>query len=337
MTKRIIFRADGSSQIGLGHMYRLLSIVEIVNKSAKCVFVSHSFPSNFSRILVSFNVECIELKEIAYSSENERKIIDEIPFDLSFLLNKNDIVVLDGYWFGPNYQKEIKKIGSYLIVIDDLAEREVIADVIINHTPGFDISMYKGKTSAQIIYGNNSLLLRNDFFKITNNTKQTNNTLFISFGGASNPDFYCNLLKIIDSKHWELFEICVVGTSEPDQKKILRTTELKLSFYQNLNTHELINLIDKCSHFIVSSSTLALEILAREKIPLIGFYANNQKFLYKNLIKAKLAYSLGNLTDLDNTSIQHLLNYLGKKQNKIANIEKLTNEDLVSFFKKLLA
>ncbi len=45
------------------------------------------------------------------------------------------IVVLDGYHFGTNYQKQIKLKGAKLVCIDDMHDKEFVADLIINHIP----------------------------------------------------------------------------------------------------------------------------------------------------------------------------------------------------------
>ena len=38
--KEILFRADGNSEIGLGHLYRLFSLIEMLKEHFKFTFVS---------------------------------------------------------------------------------------------------------------------------------------------------------------------------------------------------------------------------------------------------------------------------------------------------------
>ena len=39
MKKKILFRADGNSEIGLGHLYRLFSLVEMLKDNFKFIFL----------------------------------------------------------------------------------------------------------------------------------------------------------------------------------------------------------------------------------------------------------------------------------------------------------
>ena len=40
MAKKIIFRADGNSQVGLGHLYRIFSLIEIAKRDYDYVLVT---------------------------------------------------------------------------------------------------------------------------------------------------------------------------------------------------------------------------------------------------------------------------------------------------------
>ena len=58
MAKKVIFRADGSSTTGLGHLYRLFSLVEIVKDTLEFVFLTHE-TSTESVIPKSYNKSII--------------------------------------------------------------------------------------------------------------------------------------------------------------------------------------------------------------------------------------------------------------------------------------
>ncbi|WP_296315266.1 hypothetical protein [Winogradskyella sp. UBA3174] len=141
MTKTILFRADGNSDIGLGHLYRLFSLVEIIIDSYDFVFLTretseHSIiPSNYRKV-------CI-LKDL------------EIENEPQWLVNKyspeEHIIIADGYQFISSYQKLIKGYGFKLIYIDDLAKEYMYADVVINHSAGLEITDYKKKRYATSI------------------------------------------------------------------------------------------------------------------------------------------------------------------------------------------
>lgn len=66
--KKIYFRADGNSKIGLGHIYRVYSLIQILNYYFNCIFITKynekSLLDKFSQIA---SIEIIS----AFSSVNE--------------------------------------------------------------------------------------------------------------------------------------------------------------------------------------------------------------------------------------------------------------------------
>ena len=64
--KKIIFRADGNSNIGLGHLYRLFALAEIYKDHYECVFVTKKnstlsiFPREYKLIIIPDKVTSLE-------------------------------------------------------------------------------------------------------------------------------------------------------------------------------------------------------------------------------------------------------------------------------------
>ena len=106
---KIIFRADGSATVGYGHVHRLLSLTQMLHKNFDCVFVSHEAPEFLTTELKLLSVPLKKVATIQYKLPDERKQGDEVAFDMNEIVSGNEIVVLDGYWFGKDFQTAIKK------------------------------------------------------------------------------------------------------------------------------------------------------------------------------------------------------------------------------------
>ena len=142
--QKIVFRANGSSQIGFGHLYRLIALAEILKDSFYTLFVLFKTDGFIIEEIRNICNEVVVLDgELPYKTSDEIKSSDEITFDLDEILIGCEIVVLDGYYFGENYQKKVKEKGCKLVCIDDLAENNFYADIIINHAPGVNPTIYK--------------------------------------------------------------------------------------------------------------------------------------------------------------------------------------------------
>ena len=112
MTKKILCRADGNSEIGLGHLYRMLAITEFYKKDYELIFLTNE--SSTTSIIP---------KEIHLKFIPENISILEEPHWISTnFSHTNHIIIADGYQFISSYQKELKKHGFTLIYIDDLAK-----------------------------------------------------------------------------------------------------------------------------------------------------------------------------------------------------------------------
>ena len=99
MKKKILFRADGNSEIGLGHLYRLFSLVEMLKDNFKFIFLTSEI-SALNIIPKNYQKKTIP-KEITIDIEPDW--INE-QFDIHEYL-----LIVDGYQFNSSYQKRIIK------------------------------------------------------------------------------------------------------------------------------------------------------------------------------------------------------------------------------------
>jgi UDP-2,4-diacetamido-2,4,6-trideoxy-beta-L-altropyranose hydrolase len=114
-------RTDGGSDIGLGHVVRCMSLAHMLKNDFSIHFFSLEIPKSFRNEI----------------TQNEWKVtVIEKETDFLNELTGEEIVVLDGYQFDSDYQKEIKSRGSKLVCIDDFHDQHFYADLVINHAPG---------------------------------------------------------------------------------------------------------------------------------------------------------------------------------------------------------
>jgi len=135
-------RADGNPQIGLGHIYRLIALAEILKEKFDCHFIIQSPTSEIESVILQ---TCSKVISIPSSLDFEK----EAEYLTDQVLSPKSIVVLDGYNFDKNYQSRIKQKDCFLAYIDDLVIGDHVADVIINHAGGVSAQDYSTKTNTQ--------------------------------------------------------------------------------------------------------------------------------------------------------------------------------------------
>lgn len=291
MNKKLLFRADGDAKTGLGHVYRLLSLVEIFKKEYDCLFITKNntpdsiFGNKYSVEKIPQNIS----------------IEEEVTWIAKSFSPENHIIICDGYQFVTAYQKRIKKKGYTLIYIDDLMSEYMYADLVINHSPEIDSKNYQTKNYTKLALGTKYALLRPEFLSQLNKSYKTikEKNVFVCFGGADPFKFSSktveSLLKIDEVKN--IFVIIGAANNDKNLLEFYKSNPDKIKLYKNLNAQELLNIMLASQFAIVSSSTILFELCCSNTICLSGYYVDNQKRIHEGFLKNKAIYSLGNISE----------------------------------------
>jgi UDP-2,4-diacetamido-2,4,6-trideoxy-beta-L-altropyranose hydrolase len=327
MTKKVIFRADGSSTTGLGHLYRLFSLVEVVKDTIDFVFLTRE-TSTDSVIPESYTKKSIP-KNINIREEPEWLAANFSP--------KEHIVIADGYQFTASYQKQIKQKGYSLIYIDDLAKEHMYADVVINHSPYIQEKHYKKEPYTKLALGTQYALLRPLFLKEAkqNKTIKTVDCAFVCFGGA---DPFNLTLKAVEAllliPSFKKIHVVLGGAHKHQEVFGLENKHSdKIKIYRNLSEGELIKTMQKCNFAVAPASTILYE-LSCVKMPIFsGFYIDNQELIYKGFLNNGAIYKGKNMKDYQVSDFVNKINIIldeHKFNNQIEAQKGLFDDKIVS-------
>ena len=314
MQKEILFRADGNSEIGLGHLYRLFSLIEMLKADFKFTFLS-SETSTVNIIPNSYQLKIIP-SQITIKEEPEW-ISNE--FD-----KKNTLLIADGYQFNSSYQRKIKEQGFKFVYIDDLASEHMFADLIINHSPNITSQVYSAESYTKFALGTKYALLRPAFLDLLSKEKkiQKIDKAFVCFGGADPYNLTLKatkaLLKIPQVKH-----INIVLGGAYSHKEIYTLAQKNIKIYQNLSEEALLKIMVTSNFAIAPASTILYELCCVQIPVLSGYYVNNQKKIYNGFANKKAIFEMGNLKDFSITSFEdHLLQFLKIDFQELINCQK---------------
>lgn len=287
---KIIFRADGNSATGLGHLYRLFALVEMLKQNYECLYITKC----------SSTIEVIP-DEYHVFTIPENILIKEEPIWLAKQFNPAEhIIIADGYQFKSNYQKQIKTLGFKLIYIDDLTTEYMYADMVINHSPHVKKSDYKGETYTTFALGPKYAILRPSFLQAAKKNRTINeiDTVFLCFGGADPYDLSLKAVKAI-LKISKIREINVVLGGAYKHKEIFalaNSNKENVNIYQNIPENELNLLLQKCNCAVVPMSTIFLEVISCKMVVFSGYFADNQEKAYQYYEEKKIMIGLKDLT-----------------------------------------
>lgn len=269
----IYIRADGSTQIGLGHIVRCSALAYMLKEDFEISFFCKEIPTSMQT----------ELLENGFLVAN---IIDEEYF-IEQLSNKA-IVVLDGYGFDTDYQKKIKAKGCKLVCIDDMHDKEFVADLIINHAPGIVPQDYKAQSYTKFALGIEYTLLRPAFLEQAKKQRKIDKieTLLICYGGSDFKNLTQSTLKIaLDFKEF-LKIIVVTGSAYQISNGFLQliNSDKRIDYRNNLNEKQMLEAMLEADFAIVPASGILFEVLAAGCSVISGYYVENQKNIYDGFV-----------------------------------------------------
>jgi UDP-2,4-diacetamido-2,4,6-trideoxy-beta-L-altropyranose hydrolase len=283
----IIFRADGNSEIGLGHMVRSSALASAINKNYCCTLATRCNIQEILRGMSNVFNKIIELPEKDYYSEAER-FLEISP--------SGNLIILDGYSFDTRYQEILAGKGYEFFSIDDIHASYFFSKAIINHSGGLTALDYKAGPGTQFYLGPYYSLLRKPFLDAAKKRRTVidNKACFVCFGGA---DPKSKTLEVLENKdirdRFDYFHV-VTGSGFQNQKKLteITATQKNISLYSSLPAEDVISVMQRCSFAICSPSTIAYEYMSVGGVVFLEQIADNQKDVIQYMTGEGLAFFL---------------------------------------------
>jgi UDP-2,4-diacetamido-2,4,6-trideoxy-beta-L-altropyranose hydrolase len=270
---RILFRADSSSKIGLGHIMRDLVLADQFSKNGDEVFFATKNLNGNINYKIPFEVEIIENNSV----EELIKIIKKYQIQR---------VIFDHYEIDFEFEKELKqKTNVEVWSFDDTYEKHY-CDVIYNHNISAKAEKYQGLVPdfCKIKAGSKYTLIREEFQKAKQKYrwKQRNKvkTVFLAMGGADTSNLSFKIIKLIPKN---IKINLVTTTANKNLAKLRKFAFLNKNIKLHINTNKMAEIMANSNFAIVTPSVILHEVLFM-KLPFLAIQtADNQKDMTKYL------------------------------------------------------
>ncbi len=236
---KIVFRVDSSFKIATGHVMRCLTLAEKLRKEkAEVVFICRDLEGNIIDRIEKENFVVKQLpkpsKKILFPKffsyqdwlevdwKEDAKQVKEILESLG----KNITLIIDHYSINQNWQKSIRGNVAEIIVIDDLANRKLDCDIIINQNLYYDYqSSYDNLVpqNCQKFLGPSYAILREQFYQIKKRKRKEVKNILIFFGGIDPDNLTLKAVNASLEAEQKLsikFNILVIGAKNKYQMQI---------------------------------------------------------------------------------------------------------------------
>lgn len=186
--KKIILRADGYKEIGMGHIYHCLTMAYNLAGHDVLLVTNRNYSEGLKKIEESF---------LPYETiENENEFISLVE------RIKPDIVVNDLLNTSVEYIKKLKTRVLRVVNIEDVGKGSYLADAVIN-------ALYEDvESNPNHFYGEKYICLRDEF--LIQEPKEFNSNIkeiLILFGGTDPGNFTKKMYDIVLKEHYKYPEI----------------------------------------------------------------------------------------------------------------------------------
>jgi len=257
--KRIYIRADGNAHIGLGHLIRTFALSAMLQDH----FEFHLLTRGDEKLVRDLAGDIC--KEITFLKDDLLHAL-EADHLIETVLQRDDLLILDGYQFDFAYQEKIKSADVALICIDDIHQGKYAADLIINPSGNTKAKSYSALPGTIFACGPRYVLLRPEFLKAAREGRMAvdSKIVTICMGGADPDNFTLRSLQELVPKLPSDWKVQIIVGAAFRFREVLEdwlsACKNAHEVFTNLTAAALVQVMSGSRAVICSASTMASEV-----------------------------------------------------------------------------
>lgn len=316
---KVIFRVDGGSSIGIGHIMRSLSLADgLRRRDSKNLFIIKDIdPRVIERVICSGNlVERLPLE------------ID-LEKDLNLTINLIEkyqpiIVITDSYEINQHYLEQLKKLNIILMSIDDLANIHFCSDIILNQNIGVKAKDYSIKKNTKLLLGSKYVLLRKEFRNRCNlnKIKEEIKSILVIFGGSDSNNQTLKAIKALKNIKDSIEIIVVMGPGYQYEDILRKEIKTDSRFILKRDPKNIFSLMKKTDIAISGGGSTCYELAYMGVPNIIIVLADNQRKVATGLDNYGISINLGWFEDVGEEDIREAVENLMKDKKRRGNMSK---------------
>lgn len=266
----ICIRADGGSNIGMGHIMRTLAVAKELSENHNVFYACRVDKPLSDKYKPGIDKIKSEGLNVIYVDENN------IINDISKI--QADCIITDSYDVDEKYFDELKKIFKISGCLDDEKTCNYFnVDFLINQNIYGSKLNYKVNKDTELMLGCDYVILRNEFIGLSDRfINKTVQKIMITVGGSDNDNLTEKILKKLAEFKGEIYIVVGPGFTNINELMKYKSDNVKLCVNPVMS-----KLMLECDLAIASCGTTLFE-LASCGTPTIGIIAaENQEFAAK--------------------------------------------------------
>ena len=308
---KYLIRADANTHIGAGHVMRCLALAQGWQAHrGQITFITACDSDGLRHRLLNEGLQVITL-EHSYPHPHDWEITSQL-----IGMDADTWVVLDGYHFDSVYQQQVKKLGPWLLVIDDMAHLDhYYADIVLNQNVNAEQLSYSCEPYTHLLLGTQYALLRHEFWSWRawrREIPKVARKILVTLGGGDAANQTLKVIQALQRIEVDGLEVrVVVGATNPHFQTLQAAAD-KATFPIQLiqNVIDMPELISWADTAISAGGSTCWELAFLGLPSLLLILAENQRQIAEGLDRYGAALNLGWYAEVDELDLARVLNIL---------------------------
>lgn len=292
-----VFRADASTGIGGGHIVRSLALATaLADRDWDCIFAVSAESLVTVPALKKSGFAVIEVTD-----NNMSTVITSLPHGSA------DYLIVDHYRLDETFHRNCRPWADSIIVIDELADRRLDCDFLIDLTPGRPPGDYIDLVpdKCRLLLGPAFALIRPEFRQhrelSLSRRKPANGlkTLLVSFGAVDAHNLTSIAIRAIEESGLDVTVDVILGAAAVHINHVKKLiTDSRVKFRLHYQTDNMAGMMAAADLAIGAAGTTAWERCSLGLPSLLVIDAENQARIAVYLDRANAAVLLGRTDDV---------------------------------------
>ncbi|WMT18326.1 UDP-2,4-diacetamido-2,4,6-trideoxy-beta-L-altropyranose hydrolase [Parageobacillus toebii] len=350
----VVFRVDSSSDIGTGHVMRCLTLAkQLKQKDANISFICREHQGDLINFIKDNGFTVYNLPKIMISEkdnnaifkwyqENWKQDVCETQHLLEKHIHSVDFFIVDHYGLDEKWESQLKPFTKKLMVIDDLANRKHVCDVLLDQNWYLNYEeRYKDLVSSECrqLLGPNYVLLRDEFIEAFHQKRARSgkiHNILVFFGGTDPTNETIKTLNALVLLENNIKVNVVVGASNKRKDEIRKFCSQHSNFFFHCQVSNMAELMNEADVAIGAGGTTTWErcYLGLPSITII--VADNQAELTDAVSQFGATINLGFSYNVTSNQIVETVNDLIKHPKKVKLLSEraanLVNKEIVNSY-----
>lgn len=327
----IAFRTDASTQIGVGHVMRCLTLANALQKrDVQTIFICRHLPQYLESILTSSGHQVLRLNRAANGDPlddlSQSKLLgvsqhqDATETIAAIANTKLDWIVVDHYGIDTRWETSLRDKASRIMVIDDTADRMHDCDVLLDQNFYLNAdTRYVGKVppACALLLGPRYALLRDEFRVWRTKTNPRTGPvkrILVFFGGMDAENHTGRTIEILSQICGPEIAVDVVIGTEHSEREQIESLCMQSQFRSHVETSRMAELMANADFCIGAGGSATWERMALGLPTLTKCIAQNQRQLIEDCAKNGFLIAAGSMFEDELTAATKICAILAQEE-----------------------